>query len=187
MANANPYLYPSVRGKPLKITDPKQLQKAIDNYLKYCFIPKSDENGGFCKDADGNIIYEVLRPPTMTGLANALNLSRSTLLDYKAKAEYSDSITRARRIIEQFAEEHLYSRESVQGAKFALINNHIRWAEKTEVAQTTENLLGAAADQPAQLTTGDTSAILSALKAIIVRLTPEAEQVEELKEVNPPK
>ena len=32
MANANPYLYPSVRGKPLKITDPKQLQKAIDNY-----------------------------------------------------------------------------------------------------------------------------------------------------------
>ena len=186
MANANSQLYPARTGRPLKLSDPKQVQKAIDKYFKSCFGPKRGENNEILTDAKGNIEYQVVRPFTMAGLANALGIGRQTLLDYRAKDEFSDVLTRARRVVEQFAEERLFDREGVQGAKFSLINNFLRWSDKSEIVQTNTNLLDTTSAQPAQLTTGDTSAILSALKAIIVRLTPEAEPAKQLTEISAP-
>ena len=186
MANANPYLYPSITGRPLKLSSPEQVQKAINNYFKSCFVPKKEETGEISKDLEGNIVYELRRPLTMAGLANALGISRQSLLDYRDKEGFSDTIKEARRVVEQFAEERLFDREGVQGAKFSLINNFLRWSDKSEIVQTNTNLLDTTSAQPAQLTTGDTSALLSALRAIIVRLTPEADQAKQLTEISAP-
>ena len=155
------------------------MKKESQAILLRIFIGESDRY-------KGKVIYEQVKPLTMSGLGNALGVSRQTLLDYKAKEEFSDTIRQARRIVEQYAEERLFDREGVQGAKFSLINNFLRWSDKSEVIQTNANLLDTASDQPAQLTTSDTSAILSALKAIIVRLTPEAEPAKQLTEISAP-
>ena len=73
------------------------------------------------------------KPPTMTGLALALGFSsRQSLLNYQGKKQFVDTITRAKSFIEAYAEERLFDRDGVQGAKFSLINNFKGWREKPE-------------------------------------------------------
>ena len=73
------------------------------------------------------------KPPTITGLALALGFStRQSLLNYQGKKEFVDTITRAKSFVEKYAEERLFDREGVQGAKFSLVNNFKGWSEKPE-------------------------------------------------------
>ena len=48
------------------------------------------------------------------------------------KKQFVDTITRAKSFIEAYAEERLFDRDGVQGAKFSLINNFKGWREKPE-------------------------------------------------------
>ena len=45
-----------------------------------------------------------------------------------------NTITRAKSFVEKYAEERLFDRDGVQGAKFSLINNFKGWSEKPEPA-----------------------------------------------------
>lgn len=109
-------------GRPLKFKTVEQLQNAIDLY----FIS--------CEDPEDSTKY--IRPLTITGLANALDTSRETLLDYEEKEEYSDTIKRAKGKIHQYVEEYLFIGKNQTGAIFNLKNNY-NWKDKTEQDITT--------------------------------------------------
>ena len=122
-------------GRPPKYKNKEQIEEMIEQYFKSC-------EGEILKDRDGEPVFNKYgqpvivnqRPPTVTGLALALGFSsRQALLNYQAKKEFNDTITRAKSRIEQYAEERLFDRDGANGAKFSLSNNFKGWSEKQEV------------------------------------------------------
>lgn len=122
-------------GRPPKYTNSEEIQDKIDKYFQDC-------KGEMLKDDDGNVIFDkygqpvILHavPPTITGLALALGFAtRKSLLEYQGKAEFVNTITRAKSLIEKYTEERLFDRDGVQGAKFSLINNFKDWSEKQDI------------------------------------------------------
>ncbi len=81
----------------------------------------------------GNVVKTQIKPFTVSGLADALDMSRQSLLNYSEKEEFFDTITRAKRKCEVYAEEKLFDSSSTNGAKFSLANNFEGWKEKQEV------------------------------------------------------
>lgn len=104
--------------KPLKFKSVEELQEKIDNYFESCWE----------EDDDGK--RKQVKPYTVTGLANYLDTTRETLLDYEKRDEFSDTIKRAKSKCEQFAEEYLFTGKNTAGAIFNLINNYKRWENK---------------------------------------------------------
>lgn len=107
-------------GRPPKFESVEQLQNLIDAYFESCWEINND----------GKNIQ--VRPYTITGLANALDTTRETLLDYQEKDEFSDTIKRAKSIVEQYVEEYLFTGKNQTGAIFNLKNNYKGWKDKTE-------------------------------------------------------
>lgn len=71
------------------------------------------------------------RPPTVTGLALALGFTtRTSLLNYQGKKEFMDTITRAKSMVEAYAEERLFDRDGSNGARFSLVNNFKGWSDR---------------------------------------------------------
>jgi len=108
----------------LAFTDPEELEQRIEEY----FQSRVRKRKIYPRDGDPyEEEYQV--PPTMAGLALALDTTRQTLLAYSRGDEPRDPafvpiIARAKMRIAEFAEEALYVREASNGAKFALEVNH---------------------------------------------------------------
>lgn len=100
-------------GRPLKFKTVEDLEKAIDKYFNETDIKEW----------------------TITGLALALDTSRETLCDYEEKDGYSDTIKKAKLMVENSYELDLkkYGRA---GTIFALKN--FDWKDKSEVDHTTK-------------------------------------------------
>jgi hypothetical protein len=122
-------------GRPPKYKTKEEIQEKIDAYFEEC-------KGEILRDADGNPILDKYgnpirygeRPLTVTGLALALGFNtRKALLDYQGKAEFMNTILRAKTVIERYAEERLFDREGANGAKFSLANNFDGWREKQQI------------------------------------------------------
>ncbi len=142
-------------GRPLKLKfeSKEELDEAIEKYFDSCLKPKTivGEVDGVptlieVKDREGNVVMEQVKPYTMSGLAYALGITRETLLEYKEREMFSDSIKRAKARCEQYVEEALFDKGKSNGARFNLINNYAKWKEKSEVdsnvnVKTYENLL----------------------------------------------
>ena len=125
-------------GRPKKYNNAEEMQKKIDEYFNGCQKPVKIFNKYLGKyitvtDEKGNIEYEQYKPYTITGLANALNMSRQDLINYEKDNEFFDTITCAKRKVEQYVEERLFDRDGAYGAKFNLANNFSRWKDKQEV------------------------------------------------------
>ena len=60
-------------------------------------------------------------------------MSRQSLLNYSEKDEFLDTIMRAKRKCELYAEERLFDKEGANGAKFSLANNFESWKDKKDV------------------------------------------------------
>ena len=125
-------------GRPRKFKSKEELSKAIDNYFNSCYKPVTyiDKVTGeqqIAIDKDGEIVLEQYRPFTMTGLADALDMSRQCLLNYSKDKMYFDTIMRAKRKCELYAEERLYDKDGCNGAKFSLSNNFDLWKEKQDI------------------------------------------------------
>ena len=65
-------------------------------------------------------------PCTMSSLATALNITTRTLSNYGQNDSYFPAINRARQLCLGYAENRLYDKDGVQGAKFYLSNNSER-------------------------------------------------------------
>lgn len=122
-------------GRPPKYKCKEEIQEKIDAYFKECEgRVLEDAEGNPLVDKHGYVIRVDVRPLTITGLALALGFtSRQALLNYQAKKEFVDTITRAKSKVEQYAEERLYDKDGANGAKFNLANNFEGWNEKQQI------------------------------------------------------
>lgn len=106
-----------------------EIEEKIDTYFKECEgeILK-DDNGKTVLNKFGNPVVINRKPPTVTGLALALGFTnRLDLLRYQGKEEFCNTITRAKSMVEQYAEERLFDRDGSNGAQFSLRNNFKGW------------------------------------------------------------
>lgn len=100
-------------GRPLKYSDPKELEKDIQEYFNYC-----DENN---------------KPLTMSGLAYALDMDRKTLLNYSNREKFFPTIKKAKERIERFNEEILYSKDVPTVGVIFNLKNNFDWRDKQEI------------------------------------------------------
>lgn len=127
-------------GRPKKYNTAEEMQEKIDNYFLSCFKPALDKKGKIMHNPfTGEIILQQYKPFTMSGLADALDMSRQSLLNYKKDEEFFDTIERARRKVEIYTEEKLFEKETCNGSKFSLSNN-FGWADKQEIEHKIEKL-----------------------------------------------
>lgn len=112
-------------GAPRKWKSVKAMQAAIDAYFKACEgEPFIGDDGCAVRDKYGIPIIINAKPPTITGLALALGFTgRQALIDYQARPEFADTVTRAKARCEEYAEARLYDRDGANGAKFSLSCN----------------------------------------------------------------
>lgn len=82
-------------GRPLKFATPQDLQKAVDLY----FISLESE------DKEGNIVHH---PPTISGLAYALDIETASLRSYEKRDAFFSIIKRAKQKVEIALEQRLY-------------------------------------------------------------------------------
>jgi len=103
-------------GRPLKFKSVEELKDKIESY----FLSIQDEDGVYIK------------PPTITGLAVALDTNRETLCNYEEKEEYFDTIKEAKSRCEAWVEENALMGKA--NATFSIFNlkNNYRWKDKTE-------------------------------------------------------
>ena len=88
------------------------------------------DDGEPLRDKNGEVILLGAKPPTVTGLALALGFtSRQALLNYQAKKDFVDTVTRAKSYCEEYAESRLYDRDGAKGAEFSLKYN-FKWAQE---------------------------------------------------------
>ena len=128
-------------GAPPFYKTPEEMQKRIDEYFKECEGHLlTDSDGRPLLDKNGFPIMYGTRPLTITGLALALGFnSRQALLNYQAKKEFHDTVTRAKAVVERYAEERLYDKDGANGAKFSLANNFEGWKEKQQIEADVKN------------------------------------------------
>ena len=109
-------------GRKPTFTSAEEMQEKIDAYFASC-EPEllRDGDGAPMLNKNGEPVYVGGRPMTIQGLALALGFtSRQSLLNYKAKREFVDTVTRARLRVEQYAAERLFDRDAQRGAQFTL-------------------------------------------------------------------
>ena len=141
-------------GRPKKWQSPEILEKLIDNYFKSISYEKPvivkefdrDENGNKIKGDNGKYISKetyvtnrlgeqmqeiiYVKQPTITGLALYLGTSRRVLMEYENNDEFSNTIKKAKTMIENTYEEGLMTKNST-GAIFALKN--FDWTDKKQI------------------------------------------------------
>lgn len=128
----------SYGGRPPKFKTKEEMQEKIDAYFESCEgeLLLDEAGNPVCAPKVGLVYIKPPKPPTVTGLALALGFaSRQSLLEYQGKAEFADTVTRAKSRIEEYAEARLFDRDGVNGAKFSLINNFRGWGEKPKEEQ----------------------------------------------------
>ena len=81
-------------------------------------------------DANGQIVYEYVKPLTVTGLARALGFSsREQMLSVRDQKS-AEAIASALLTIEEYAEEKLFYKDSFSGTKLFLSVNFPRYQEQ---------------------------------------------------------
>lgn len=128
-------------GRPPKYKTKEEIQEKIDQYFEECKgTVVFDTEGNPLIDKYGEVVVKDKRPLTITGLALALGFnSRQALLNYQGRKEFNDTITRAKAIVEQYAEERLFDKDGANGAKFSLANNFEGWKEKQQIEADVKN------------------------------------------------
>ena len=127
-------------GHPPKYATVEEMQAVIDQYFEDCKgEPIIGDDGMPILDKFGQPFIIHQRPPTVTGLAIALGFtSRQALLNYQAKKEFVDTVTRAKSRCEEYAESRLYDKDGANGAKFSLGCN-FGWREVNETKISTDS------------------------------------------------
>jgi len=103
-------------GRPLLYETPEQMQAIIDAYFeeRFCFDPP--------------------KPPTISGLAYALEMTTESLRNYESRDEFFATVKRAKQRVEMSLEERLDA-AAPTGAIFNLKNN-FGWKDQQDHAFT---------------------------------------------------
>ncbi len=122
-------------GRPPRYKSKEEIEEKIKRYFKSCEGEQlTDKEGEPVLDKYGQPVIINQRPPTVTGLALALGFTnRQALLNYQAKREFVDTITRAKSMVEEYTEGRLFDKDGSSGAQFSLKNNFRGWNTKTEL------------------------------------------------------
>lgn len=120
-------------GRPVKYNNPDDMQALIYLYFVDCKKNREAERDG--KPEPSEAITEDLHP-NVTGLALALDMDRSGLINYEDKDEYFYTVKRAKSRIESYTVQRLFMNNPT-GSIFNLKNN-FGWRDKTEVEQSGE-------------------------------------------------
>lgn len=109
-------------GRKPTFASAEEMQEKIDAYFEGCEAKLlRDRNGDPMLNKNGEPVYIGGKPLTMAGLALALGFtSRQSLLNYRAKKEFMDTVMRARLRVEQYAAEKVFDRDAQRGAQFTL-------------------------------------------------------------------
>ena len=103
-------------GRPRLIKSPQEFDERVDTYIDWCRAQD--------------------KPILLTGLILALGFnSKDTFYSYENYPEFTDSVKRARLLIEMEYEQRLNTANSATGPIFALKN--FGWTDKQEVDVTT--------------------------------------------------
>lgn len=114
------------RGRKRKYNNEAELKKDIDEYFSKIRALITDDNG--------NVIgTRWIGKATMSGLAIAIGMDRTTLVGYSNKDEYFNTVRDARNIVESQLENTLSTQGNNTGPQFVAKNN-FGWHDKTEVS-----------------------------------------------------
>lgn len=113
-------------GRPLKFGSPEELQARIDQYFADCVghlltIKEADGREVPVLDKHGRPVIVGEKPPTITGLAHALGMTRRGFLNYRYRPSFARVVARARMQVECYTEERLFDRDGFSGARFLLL------------------------------------------------------------------
>ena len=105
-------------GRPLQFSSSEEMQEKIDSFFNACIQEKE--------------------PFTVTGLCLALDLDRSTLIDYARRPAFTNTIKQAKMRIENFCEKELFSNKpNTTGVIFNLKHN-FRWSDRSSIEVQTD-------------------------------------------------
>ena len=128
-------------GRPRKYTSVAKMEQDIQAYFDGCWRQAVGKDGQPIVDTEGKPIMEQYKPYTITGLANALDMDRDTLLRYEGDERYKEfhgTVTRAKRKVQEYVESCLFDRNAARGAEFNLKNN-FGWIDRQEIDQKVTN------------------------------------------------
>jgi len=131
-------------GRPLKFETVEKLDVAIQAYFDTCdpHVEQRLVDGGVNQKGETiwlqrGVLTEQ-QPYTVSGLARALGVTRDTLINYRERDEFFDSIHAGYERCHEYAESQLYGR-SANGASFSLKNNW-GWHDKQEIDHTSKGM-----------------------------------------------
>ena len=121
-------------GRPPIHTDPKEVDRLIDDYYQWILGEwhEEEEITDLGTKNKKKVWDRYPEPPTVTGLSLHLGFAnKSTLYDYAEKVEFSNSIKRAISRIEKHHEIAIAQGDKCTGNIFALKN--FGWTDKSEI------------------------------------------------------
>ena len=123
------------RGARRKYASPEQMQEDIDRYFASCVRAVTNP-------INGKIEHYWIDPPTVPGLARALNMTSQTVMDYQRLDEFEAVITEAKLIIEEYTAKALHKNPKATGLIFILKN--MGWQDNKTITYAPPNRLEAA-------------------------------------------
>ena len=121
-------------GRPLKFETVEGLQEKIEAYFSMCdeTIVKRILN------KNQEVISEITKPYTITGLAEWLEVDRHTLVNYEKRDEFFTTIKEAKTKIEACYEERALLGDNNATISIFTLKNNFDWKDKTETDITTD-------------------------------------------------
>src|SRR4051794_28649480 len=125
-------------GAPLKFKTKAELDMAIQTYFDECDPHVEERMVATGVNANGETMFATRKilteqkPYTMSGLARHIGLTRQSLINYKNRDEFFDSIVDAKQRCEEYWEGRLDSKHD-RGAAFNLTNNYDGWRNRQEL------------------------------------------------------
>lgn len=100
----------------------EEMQKIIDTYFSLC--------------------DKLKKPYTMSGLANALNMSRQSLINYSKDEEFFDTIKKAKAEVEQQLEENALMGKANSTFTIFNLKNNYGWKDQVEINKEENGIIG---------------------------------------------
>lgn len=117
-------------GRPPFYKTPEEMQTIIDEYFQWC----DDRAVKIWDDSKkSETMISSPAPYTMSGLARRLGMSRQTLIDYKNKDEFVDTIKEARNRVEEDVELRMNDKHTFTPGLIFNAKNNFGWKDRSEV------------------------------------------------------